>query len=253
MGLMPWTSSEAAGDTSGSEADGAGSSAVAAPPAGRLVSRLRPTTPSTMEPTAIPPPTCRKRRRSQSGIEPVGSVSPAAVLERARQAGAVAASMRRSATRARTMAATTVTTAQVSSINGRVTAARMPAPPAMTKPTSGTLKSRRPATPRMPAMRTEAMTMPALTASLSFVPNSATARSLPQSGWFSMTVSPMAMTSDGAPAMSPAISSPTAMASPAANPPAMKAATSAAREEAAPAGGGLASVALIPSYPSRRL
>ncbi len=49
-------------------------------------------------------------------------------------------------------------------------------------------------------------------ASLSFVPNSATTRSLAPGGWRSMTRVPIATTSDGAPATRPATISPTAMA-----------------------------------------
>ena len=102
-------------------------------------------------------------------------------------------------------------------------------------------------------MTTAAMTMPTLTASLSLVPKRATARSLPHGGWYSMTVSPMAMTSEGAPTMRPAISSPMAMPSAAASPPAMNAATSAVREERAPGAAGVVVVVVMAGYPSRRL
>ena len=81
------------------------------------------------------------------------------------------------------------------------------------------------------------MTMPTFRASLLLLPKSSTMSSLAPGGWFSMTKSPMAMTSDGAPATSPAISSPMAMPSAAARPPATKAATSAERERAAPDAG----------------
>ena len=77
-----------------------------------------------------------------------------------------------------------------------------------------------------------------LRASLLLLPKSSTMSSLAPGGWFSMTRSPMAMTREGAPWTSPAMSSAMAMPRAAANPPATKAARSAEREGAKPALGG---------------
>ena len=111
-------------------------------------------------------------------------------------------------------------------MSGRDSAAPSPTPPATRKPMTGTAHWRRPATPRKPAMRTAARTMSTLRASLSAVPKSPTMNSLAPGGWLAMTRSPMAMTSEGAPATRPAISSAMAMPSAAARAPATKAATS---------------------------
>ena len=78
-------------------------------------------------------------------------------------------------------------------------------------------------------MSTAPTTMARLRASLSLVPNRLTIRSLAPGGWRSMTRSPMAMTSDGAPDSSPATSSAVAMATAAAMAPETAAARSAER------------------------
>ena len=88
---------------------------------------------------------------------------------------------------------------------------------------------RRAAMPRAAAMSTAPTTIMTLRTSLSASPNRLTMRSLAPGGWRSMTRSPMAMTNDGAPETSAAMSSATPMVTAAAMAPANAAAMSALR------------------------
>ena len=201
---------------------------MAAPlPAGAVrprSSRLRPTTPTATAPTPTAPARIMNERRDQSGISATGP----AVRRRVR--GGAPERTRREASRGPTGRPRPTLPSR---------SRRSPASRADRRARRGTRRRRRRRTRRRRPMyrrrattpstapRTSATTtMNSSRASLSFVPNRATTKSLAPGGWRSMTTWPTAATSDVAPASRPASSSETPSAAAVATIPATGAAQS---------------------------
>jgi hypothetical protein len=168
-------------------------------------SSRRPATPATSEAAIRPPLRARKPRRDQSGISRPSRRTGASHVNVNIALPAAAAPGR---------------IARVGELPPRMAAAK-PSAAKAAKPAPASVGRDPASEPRPAAMSRDTSTTTISSASLSLVPNRATATSLAPGGWRSITVCPTASRSDGAPGTIPATSSAAAKATSAAATPAI--------------------------------
>ncbi len=211
---MPPTGSEVPGASGAGDSPDGGSVATSGDAEREPCRSARPTHPTATAPTASEPDSTRNRRRSQSGILAAGG---SAVT------GGPAAEM--SVRSVQIEAPTASPTVRIDSgtvLSPSRSEAYRATTPNTANATAALMKLVRATSPSNPPIISAAIRMRTLRASLSFVPNNDTTRSLAPGGCRSMTRLPTAITRDGAPPTRPARISPTAMATATATAPATK-------------------------------